>query len=244
MELTHINQNGEAHMVHVGVKDATDRSAMAEAKVFMRPETLAIIRSGNAKKGDVLATARIAAIMAAKRTHELIPLCHPLPISGVEVEIEPCGIDVLSVRCTVRCTHQTGVEMEALTGASVGALTIYDMCKAVDRAMVIGETRLLYKNGGKSGLFERKTELEGIVLVEDAVVVLASDFDEGTVELPQTIMLAVTDLEELSVGQNIRFGAVVLEIVEIDNKNDRACFAKAKVLCGGEIHPGSTFETV
>ena len=155
MELTHINQNGEAHMVDIGAKPITERTATALAEVFMQPQTLQTILRGNMKKGDVFGAARIAAIMAAKRTHELIPLCHPIPISGVEVQIEPGGADKVEIRCTVRCAYGTGVEMEALCAASVGALTIYDMCKAVDRAMTISAVRLLHKAGGKSGEFDR-----------------------------------------------------------------------------------------
>jgi len=150
--LTHIDDAGAAHMVDVGDKAVTSREATAAGSVTMRAETLALIRDGLAKKGDVIATARIAGIMAAKRTHELIPLCHPLALTKVSVEI---GIDDalpgLTVAATCRVTGQTGVEMEALTAVSVACLTIYDMVKAVDRGMVIGAIRLLEKSGGKSG---------------------------------------------------------------------------------------------
>lgn len=153
--LTHIGTSGEAHMVDVGDKEATTRTAIAEGKVVMKPETLALILSGNAKKGDVLATARIAGIMAAKRTHELVPLCHPLLLTKVTVDIEPDeALPGLKVTTLARVTGQTGVEMEALTAASVACLTIYDMAKAVDRAMVITGIRLLEKTGGKSGSFK------------------------------------------------------------------------------------------
>jgi cyclic pyranopterin phosphate synthase len=150
--LTHIDAGGAAHMVDVSEKAVTERTAVAEGFVTMQPATLALIRAGNAAKGDVIGTARIAAIMAAKRTHELIPLCHPLPISKVAVHIEPDeALPGLRVRTTVKVTARTGVEMEALTAASVACLTIYDMAKAVDRGMVIGNIRLVEKHGGKSG---------------------------------------------------------------------------------------------
>ncbi len=150
--LTHFDANGQAHMVDVGAKDATHRVAVAAGAIRMRPETLAIIQDGNAKKGDVLGVARVAAIMAAKKTSELIPLCHPIALSRVAVEfaLDPT---LPGVRCeaTAECTGPTGVEMEALTAVQIALLTIYDMCKAVDRAMVIEGVRLMEKRGGKSG---------------------------------------------------------------------------------------------
>ncbi|CAI2934574.1 cyclic pyranopterin monophosphate synthase MoaC [Aminobacter niigataensis] len=150
--LTHIGATGEANMVDVGDKAETTRTAIAEGTVAMRPETLALILSGNAKKGDVLGTARIAGIMAAKRTHELIPLCHPLLLTKVSVEIEPDeALPGLRITALARVTGKTGVEMEALTAASVACLTIYDMAKAADRGMVISGIRLVEKTGGKSG---------------------------------------------------------------------------------------------
>lgn len=150
--LTHIGSSGEAHMVDVGAKDETQRVAVAEGFVVMKPETLAMILEGNAKKGDVLATARIAGIMAAKKTHELIPLCHPLMLNRVAVEIDPDeALPGLLVTATVSVAGRTGVEMEALTAASVACLTIYDMAKAVDRGMTITGIRVLEKSGGKSG---------------------------------------------------------------------------------------------
>lgn len=152
--LTHLNEKGQAHMVDVSGKAPTERSAMAEAIVRMKPETLAAVLDGNVPKGDVLAVARVAGIMAAKRTADLIPLCHPLPISGVTVLCEPDEADSLvRVLATVRVTGNTGVEMEALTAASVAALTIYDMLKALERGMTIETVRLVSKEGGKSGTF-------------------------------------------------------------------------------------------
>lgn len=153
--LTHIGAHGEAHMIDVGAKAQTERTAIAEGYVSMQAETLAMILAGNAKKGDVLGTARIAGIMAAKKTHELIPLCHPLLLTKVAVEIEPDeALPGLKVTALARVTGKTGVEMEALTAASVACLTIYDMAKAVDRAMTISGIRLVEKTGGKSGAYK------------------------------------------------------------------------------------------
>ena len=155
MELTHLDEQGRAKMVDVGEKTATRREAVAQAVVRMLPETLALIQSGSMPKGDVFAVARVAGIMAAKRTHELIPLCHPIPIDGAEVELTVSEPDCVRVTATVRCSFKTGVEMEALTAASVAALTVYDMCKAVDRGMTEETVQLLKKTGGKSGEFLR-----------------------------------------------------------------------------------------
>ena len=151
-KLTHLGKSGEARMVDVSEKSATERVAVAEGKVVMSPATLELVLSGDAKKGDVLGAARIAGIMAAKKTSELIPLCHPLPISKTEVEIEPdTKLPGLRVRATVKVTGPTGVEMEALTAVSVACLTIYDMAKAAEKGMHIEGIRLLEKSGGKSG---------------------------------------------------------------------------------------------
>ncbi|RWG59310.1 MAG: cyclic pyranopterin monophosphate synthase MoaC [Mesorhizobium sp.] len=150
--LTHLGAKGEANMVDVGGKAETTRTAIAEGYVTMQPETLEMILAGDAKKGDVLGTARLAGIMAAKKTHELIPLCHPLLLTKVAVEIEPDrALPGLRVTALARVTGKTGVEMEALTAASVACLTIYDMAKAADRAMAISGIRLVEKTGGKSG---------------------------------------------------------------------------------------------
>ena len=152
--LTHLDADGNAHMVDVSEKHVTSRSATAKAQVLMLPETLALILSGTAKKGDVLATARIAGIMAAKKTHELIPLCHPLLITKVSVDfVSDEKTSSIEVTSTVRVEGKTGVEMEALTACSVAALTLYDMCKAVDRGMKITDLRLTEKSGGKSGTY-------------------------------------------------------------------------------------------
>ncbi|MCP1199334.1 cyclic pyranopterin monophosphate synthase MoaC [Notoacmeibacter sp. MSK16QG-6] len=154
--LTHLAASGEAHMVDVGQKNETVRTAIASATVTMEPRTLQTILAGDAKKGDVIGTARIAGIMAAKRTHELIPLCHPLLLTKVTVEIEPDEtLPGLRIQATASLTGRTGVEMEALTAASVTALTIYDMAKAVDKAMSIGDIALIEKTGGKSGDWRR-----------------------------------------------------------------------------------------
>ena len=154
-KLTHLDSKGRANMVDVSGKDVTHRVAVARGRIAMRRETLTLILEGSAKKGDVLSVARIAGIMAAKRTHDLIPLCHPLPLSKVSIELEPDPvISAIIVTATTRVTGQTGVEMEALTAVSVACLTIYDMLKAVDRAMVISDIRLLEKSGGKSGTYK------------------------------------------------------------------------------------------
>jgi cyclic pyranopterin monophosphate synthase len=156
-ELTHLDASGRARMVDVGGKDVTQREATAQAVVAMRPETLRLIRTGGTKKGDVLAVAQVAGIMAAKRTPDLIPLCHPLPLTGVDMTFSfDDGGSRLRIEATVRVAGKTGVEMEALTAASVAALTVYDMCKAVDRAMTIESVMLLHKAGGKSGEFRRE----------------------------------------------------------------------------------------
>ncbi len=150
--LTHLNASGEAHMVDVGEKAATHRSATAKAQVVMKPQTLELVKSGNAKKGDVLGTARLAGIMAAKKTHDLIPLCHPLLITKVAIDLEiDEALPGIRISATVKVSGQTGVEMEALTAVSVAALTIYDMVKAADKGMRIEGIRLVEKLGGKSG---------------------------------------------------------------------------------------------
>jgi cyclic pyranopterin monophosphate synthase len=154
---THFDQAGNAAMVDVTDKPVTDRVATARVQVVMAAATLAMIQQGTAKKGDVLGVARLAGIMAAKRTADLIPLCHPLPITSVKVDIEPDeAANAVAITATVRTSGQTGVEMEALTAASVAALTIYDMCKAVDRGMRIDGLRVTHKAGGKSGEFTQK----------------------------------------------------------------------------------------
>ena len=153
--LTHFDAEGQAHMVDVAAKAHTHRVAVAEGRIRMEPATLELIRSGNAKKGDVLGIARIAGIQGAKRTADLIPLCHPIALTRVAVEFEiEAAAPVVICRATAECTGQTGVEMEALTACSVALLTIYDMCKAVDRGMTLEAVRLLEKRGGKSGHFK------------------------------------------------------------------------------------------
>ena len=156
MELSHLDENGQAHMVDVSGKAVTDREAVASARVKMKPETLNLILQGGIPKGDVFSAARIAGIMAAKRTHELIPLCHAIPLSAIDIRVEVAGDTEVLLYASVKTTWQTGVEMEALTAVSVAALTIYDMCKAVDRGMEINAVRLESKTGGKSGSFKRQ----------------------------------------------------------------------------------------
>ena len=159
--LTHLDEHGRARMVDVGAKGETERLARAEALVTMAPATLAAVAAGALPKGDVLATARLAGIMAAKRTHELIPLCHPLNLSfvGVEIDVDE-ALPGLRITTEARLTGRTGVEMEALVAASVAALTVYDMCKAMDRGIEIGGVRLLEKAGGKSGHWHRERSKE------------------------------------------------------------------------------------
>src|SRR3954447_13880777 len=156
-KLTHLGKGGEARMVDVSAKAATERVAVAEGRVIMTASTLDLVVEGNAKKGDVLGAARIAGIMAGKKTHELIPLCHPLALSKIAVDIEPDeSLPGLIVRATAKVTGQTGVEMEALTAVSVACLTIYDMVKAVERGMRIEGVHLVEKRGGKSGAYRAK----------------------------------------------------------------------------------------
>ena len=154
--LSHLNHQGEVHMVEVGDRPTTKREAVAQGCIRMDTSTLALIERGETPKGDLLAVARVAAIQAAKRTWELIPLCHPLPLSGMEITIEPDRqLPGLTLRCSCRTTNQTGVEMEAMTAVSVGLLTLYDMLKAVDPAMTITDIQLLRKAGGRNGVWTR-----------------------------------------------------------------------------------------
>lgn len=162
MNFNHFDESGHAIMVDVSAKQPTMRTATASAEVRLSPELLTAIKDGTVTKGDVLGVARLAGIMAAKRTPDLIPLSHPLAIHNVTVDFEinePSGL--ISVRCTVRAFERTGVEMEAMTGASLAALTIYDMCKGSDKSISIGEIRLLFKEGGKSGIFRRDPDSNG-----------------------------------------------------------------------------------
>jgi cyclic pyranopterin phosphate synthase len=155
-KLTHFNQAGEAHMVDIADKAATARRAVAAGRIVMQAQTLELIQQGKHKKGDVLGVARIAGIMATKRTADLVPMCHPLALTHVAVEFET-DVEQCAIECTVTAetSGRTGVEMEALTGVQVTLLTIYDMCKAVDRGMIISDVRLLQKSGGKSGHWQR-----------------------------------------------------------------------------------------
>ncbi len=155
VSLTHFDAQGQAVMVDVSGKPETDRTATARGRIVMQASTLAVIAGGAAAKGDVLGTARLAGIMAAKRTSDLIPLCHPLPITSVSIELSPT-LDGIEIAATVRTSGRTGVEMEALTAATVAALTIYDMCKAIDRGMRIDDVRVVHKAGGKSGEFAQE----------------------------------------------------------------------------------------
>jgi cyclic pyranopterin phosphate synthase len=156
-KLTHFDDRGNAHMVDVGAKDVTERIAVARASVVMQPATLKLIKDKKTAKGDVLSVAQLAGIMAAKKTPDLIPLCHPLALNSVEVKLTlDARRNAVDIEATCRLKGRTGVEMEALTAASVAALTVYDMCKSVDRGMVISDVRLLHKSGGKSGTFDAR----------------------------------------------------------------------------------------
>lgn len=155
-KLSHLDEKGQAHMVDVGNKDITAREAIAEARISLEPETLRLVQEGNVKKGDVFAAARLAGIMAAKKTSELIPLTHPLPLDSVNVDFAvPDGESTIIITATARTTARTGVEMEAMTAASIAALTVYDMCKAAEKGITITEIKLIRKTGGKSGTWER-----------------------------------------------------------------------------------------
>ena len=158
-KLTHLNKAGEAHMVDVGAKDATHRVAVAEGRIRMRPETLTLIVEGAHKKGDVLSVARVAGIMGAKRTGDLIPLCHPLSLTSIEIDLQTLPEEhCVHCRATVETRDRTGVEMEALMAVEIALLTVYDMCKAVDRGMTLTDVRLIRKAGGRSGTWERGAE--------------------------------------------------------------------------------------
>jgi cyclic pyranopterin monophosphate synthase len=161
MSLTHIDENGNARMVDVSNKNSTFREAVAEGRVYMKPDTLRMIIEGNMPKGDVLSTSRIAGIMAAKRTYELIPMCHQVPLDCVKLELKSnLEKGCVDIKATALCCWKTGVEMEALTAVSIAGLTIYDMCKAVDKEMVIGEITLVKKSGGKSGEYNRQLTVD------------------------------------------------------------------------------------
>ena len=155
-ELTHLNSSGEARMVDVSQKGDSEREAVAKARIMMKPATLEQIRTAGLEKGDVLAVARVAAIMAAKKTPDLIPLCHPILIDSIAIEFDLSGNDSIAITATAKSTGKTGAEMEAMVAASVAALTIYDMAKSVDRGMTIAEIYLESKKGGKSGAYRRK----------------------------------------------------------------------------------------
>ena len=156
--LTHFDKEGNAVMVDVSGKNVTYRTALATGYIAVGPEIMACVTEGNVKKGDVLGVARVAGIMGVKKTSELIPMCHPIPIESVDIAIEAVSETQVRVVSTLRCSHKTGIEMEALTAASIAALTIYDMCKAVDRDMRIDRTLLLHKDGGRSGEYSRTNE--------------------------------------------------------------------------------------
>jgi cyclic pyranopterin phosphate synthase len=162
-EFTHLDEKGNARMVDVGAKDVTERTATAMGRITVAPETLAAIREGGVAKGDVFSVSRLAGIMGAKKTPELIPLCHPLPLSSVAVELAEAedGASAIDITATCKVTARTGVEMEALTAVAIAALTVYDMCKAVDKSMRIGDIRLIHKAGGRSGTYRAEEGAPG-----------------------------------------------------------------------------------
>jgi cyclic pyranopterin phosphate synthase len=158
MELTHFNEQGRARMVDISDKEVTSRTAVAQTMVKMNPDTLAQIKAGKVGKGDVLAVAQVAAVMAAKKTADWIPMCHPLPLTGIDIRFSDNNEDELYIEATVKTTGKTGVEMEALTAVSASALTVYDMCKALQKDMIIGPTMLVSKSGGKNGDYAREED--------------------------------------------------------------------------------------
>ncbi|MBE3554685.1 MAG: cyclic pyranopterin monophosphate synthase MoaC [Thermicanus sp.] len=165
--LTHFNAQGHAHMVDVTEKQVTSRKAVATGLIRMKKETLDIIRSGKVKKGDVLSVAQVAGIMAAKKTWEIIPMCHPIPLTGIDIRFQFLEEDTIRIEATVKTDGKTGVEMEALTAVQVAGLTIYDMVKAIDKEIILGPTQLLFKEGGKSGIFRRHVDERGVVHEEE-----------------------------------------------------------------------------
>ncbi|MEG0833013.1 MAG: cyclic pyranopterin monophosphate synthase MoaC [Oscillospiraceae bacterium] len=241
MELTHIDKNGEARMVDVGDKDVTSRSATACAQIVMKPSTFDAVEKNRMKKGDVLGTARIAAIMAAKRTHELIPLCHQIPLTAVEVEIELKKPDKIKITAIARCNYETGVEMEALTAASVGALTIYDMCKAVDRGMEISSVCLVEKSGGKSGTFcredamrvdkimlrsSKKADMRQLSLVgRETLEKMAATTAQALCmeKYCADIVLSGVDFCALKQGDILNIGSAEIQITEVGKQCYEAC---------------------
>lgn len=252
MELTHVNKNGEAHMVNVGNKAISNRTAVAEAYLLMKPETLKAISDNNIKKGDVLGTARIAGIMAAKKTSDLIPLCHPLQISSAEIEFIFVNPDRLRIIASVSCTHVTGVEMEALTAASVSALTIYDMCKAIDKEMEITSVRLLKKTGGKSGDFVRAVvpELREIHLMRDEKLsIMSSEAIEKMKEMGYSglcmkkfkanLVASNIGMEKLEIGSTLSIGEASAKIIDKKHCYPECDLLRNKGFC--PLKDGSAF---
>lgn len=235
MDLTHINEQGRARMVDVSAKDKTYRIARAAGKILMNPETLNLVRTGGVKKGDVLAVAQVAGIMAAKKCWELIPMCHPIQLTGCDIDFqfEPDGISFVAA---TKCTGETGVEMEALTAASVAGLTIYDMCKALQRDMVIEQVCLLEKDGGKSGHFVRKDEKNDDIASQGTVVATCISEKRGTRK-------HLVDAIELKVGKGIvndaHAGNWHRQVSLLGNESVDKMRAK-----GLDLHPGDFAENI
>jgi cyclic pyranopterin monophosphate synthase len=245
MDLTHIDEKGAARMVDVSEKQPTKREAKAQAVVKMRPETLSLILTDQIKKGDVFATARIAGIMAAKKTSEIIPLCHPIPITSVSVEIVPEKPDTVVIEATVGCKFETGVEMEALHAASAAALTLYDMCKAVDRGMEIVSIRLLEKSGGRSGHFVRKEDpsIVAFRLKKGAEVSMLDTHAKADMQAVREQGLCMkkfkadietknTDFDKLSVGDTFEIGGYGFTVTR-----KKECFEDCALHNSGQYCP-------
>jgi cyclic pyranopterin phosphate synthase len=255
MDLTHIDEKGAARMVDVGDKKATKREATAQAVVRMLPGTLGLIVSDQIKKGDVFATARIAGIMAAKRTFEAIPLCHPIPVTKAAVEIEPREPDCVVIRATVGCTFETGVEMEALHAAAVAALTIYDMCKAVDRGMTIESVMLLEKSGGRSGHYVHRARpmVEAVRFAGGTEVSLLDAKAQRAMKEKSGVGLCIGRFKADLVTSGVDYGALgVGDKFEIGKQRFtvsrvKECFDECRLHQSGEHCPlrlGAIFATV
>jgi len=266
MELTHVGNEGQARIVDVSAKLKTVRKATARAQIIMKKETLEAIVSGNNKKGDVFAAARIAGIMAAKRTHELIPLCHPIPITSVEVELLPLPPDRINIIASAGCNHETGVEMEALTAASIAALTVYDMAKAIDKEMQITGIELVEKVGGKSGTFVRSSYLSEIYLPKSTDERQFSAVYESAIseieyagfpglcmkKFHADLVIADEDQKLLKKGNILRIGKAVLEVTSEEKHcypddcdfygQDTDCPLKKGCAFLRVISPGRVFE--
>jgi len=245
MELTHIDEKGAARMVDVSEKQPTNREAKAQAVIMMRPETLSLILSNGIKKGDVFATARIAGIMAAKRTSEIIPLCHPIPITKVQVELTPQEPDTVIIVASVGCKFETGVEMEALHAASAAALTLYDMCKAVDRGMEIKSIRLLEKSGGRSGIYRYEAQplIASLQWKEGTELSLLDEKAKADMQAFDSLGLCIQKFRADLITKNVDFDALsVGDLFEIDGHRfkvtrKKECYGECELFQSGKVCP-------